>query len=203
MVFHCIHCITAWRCENRNDAPRLPRARDHDARIRCRSVTDMMGARNIRRAENGSLRCTLRQPFVADNRLDRKHRIFKMAMSEPQKHGGRRLGAGRPPGSLNKRSTEAIEAVAARYPNWTPLLQFAAVANDESLPTEIRLDAAKAAAPFMHPRPKPFELDPEALIELEGRIAEVRAKAIAVQGVDPLAGLAERLDRAFRRDQEE
>lgn len=125
-----------------------------------------------------------------------------MAMSESQKHGGRRRGAGRPPGSLNKRSIEAIEAVAALYPNWTPLLQFAAVANDKLLPVEVRLDAAKAAAPFMHPRPKPVELDPEALIELEGRIAEARAKAIAVQGVDPLAGLAERLDRAFRREQE-
>ena len=120
-------------------------------------------------------------------------------MSKARNHGGKRQGAGRPAGSLNKRSIEAIEAVANRYPDWTPLLHFAAVANDETLPTEVRLDAAKAAAPYIHPRPKPTEHDPEALVELEKRVAEARAKAVAKEGIDPLSGLGARLDRAFKR----
>ena len=109
------------------------------------------------------------------------------------------MGAGRPAGSLNKRSFEAIESVAARYPNWTPLLHFAAVANDETLSVEIRLDAAKAAAPYLHPRAKPIELDPDAAVDLEKRIAEVRARAVAKEGINPLSGLGDRLDRAARR----
>ena len=120
-------------------------------------------------------------------------------MSEPKKHGGKREGAGRPPGSLNKRSLAAIEAVAARYPGWTPLLHFAVVANDESMPAELRLDAAKAAAPYIHPRPKPTEHDPEALVELEKRVAEARARAVAKEGINPLSGLGARLDRAIKR----
>jgi hypothetical protein len=122
-----------------------------------------------------------------------------MKMTQSNNHGGKRPGAGRPSGSLNKRSLEAIEAVASRYPNWSPLLHFASVANDETLPPELRLDAAKAAAPFMHPRPKQIDLDPNAVVELERRTAEARASAIAKQGLDPYIGLGDRLERAHKR----
>lgn len=114
------------------------------------------------------------------------------------KHGGARPGAGRPPGSLNKRSVEAIEKVAEAFPDWSPLQHFATVANDETLDPAIRLDAAKAAAPFMHPRPKAVELDPDALVELEARLVQVRLEA-----QDKLLlgnpGLADRLQRAKER----
>lgn len=120
-------------------------------------------------------------------------------MTDDNTHGGKRSGAGRPAGSLNKRSTKAIEAVAERYPGWSPLLHFAAVANDETLPPDIRLDAAKAAAPYIHPRPKPSELYPDAAIALEKRLAEVRAGAVAKETLDPLSGLGDRLERAFKR----
>lgn len=117
-------------------------------------------------------------------------------------HGGKRPGSGRPRGSPNKRSIEAIEAVAERYPEWTPLLHFAAVANDETQPADIRLDAAKAAAPYMHPRPKPVEQNAEALIELETRLAEIRSKAITKEAMNPYYGLGDRIERAFKRLQE-
>lgn len=115
------------------------------------------------------------------------------------KRGGARPGAGRPRGSLNKRSVEAIEAVAEQFPDWSPLQHFAAVANDENLDPMIRLDAAKAAAPFIHPRPKSVELDPDALVELEARITRVKLEAQA-QLLHDRPDLAERLARASQRE---
>mgnify|MGYP006950406200 FL=1 len=118
--------------------------------------------------------------------------------AEKSKHGGARPGAGRPPGSLNKRSGEAIEKVAEAFPNWSPLQHFATVANDESLEPAIRLDAAKAAAPFMHPRPKAVEIDPDALVELEARLVQVRLETqdkLLLGNPD----LADRLQRAKER----
>ncbi|MFG1346114.1 hypothetical protein V5F59_14565 [Xanthobacter autotrophicus DSM 431] len=120
-------------------------------------------------------------------------------MPDDRKRGGKREGAGRPKGSLNKRSIEAIEAVVAKYPDWTPLLHFATVANDTSMPADIRLDAAKAAAPFFHPRPKSVELDPDALVTLEGRIAAARASATLKETGEHLGGLGDRLLRAMAR----
>lgn len=119
-------------------------------------------------------------------------------MSDTSKHGGRRTGAGRPRGSLNRRSLESIQAVTERYPNWTPLLHFAAVANDESLSPEIRLDAAKAAAPYMHPKPKNIEFEPDAAVKVEERLAAERTKAATRPNEDHI-GLAERLLRATAR----
>lgn len=121
-------------------------------------------------------------------------------MSSTQ-HGGRRQGAGRPKGSLGKRSIEAIEAVAEEFPDWTPLKHLARVANDATLDAEIRLDAAKAAAPYVHPKPKGIEIDPEALIDLEKRIAQVRAEnnVKAFKDGFGLDGLGDRIDRAKAR----
>lgn len=104
---------------------------------------------------------------------------------------------------MNRRSIDAIDAVAKRFPNWTPLLHFAAVANDETLSVDIRLEAAKAAAPFMHPRPKHIELDADAAVELEGRLSGARAKAMVNESIDPLQGLGARLERLARRDDED
>lgn len=124
-------------------------------------------------------------------------------MSETNHHGGKRKGSGRPKGSLSKRSIEAIEAVAERWPDWSPLNHFAEVANNKDLDAEIRLDAAKAAAPYVHPKPKGVELDPDALVELEGRIAEARAKAMAKEGLDPAFGLGDRLNRMHKIAEEQ
>lgn len=116
-------------------------------------------------------------------------------MTTQQQHGGKREGAGRPRGSLNRRSLEAIKEVAERYPQWSPLLHLATVANDETLDHEIRLDAAKAAAPYCHAKLRPVVADADDLVELEGRIAAARAKA-TVKEFAGLDQLAERLARA-------
>ena len=74
-------------------------------------------------------------------------------------------------------------------------MHIAAVANDETLSPEIRLDAAKAAAPYVYTRFKPIEIDPEAAVEFAERIAKVQAKVV----VNELDGLGERLARAKAR----
>lgn len=115
-----------------------------------------------------------------------------------KQNGGTRPGAGRPKGSLGLKCREQIEENARLYPDWSPLRQFAEVANDTSLAPEIRLDAAKCAAPYVHARLKMTEADPDALLQLEEGIAEIRARhnARALKDTLGLAGLADRLDRA-------
>lgn len=119
-------------------------------------------------------------------------------MSEAETHGGKREGAGRPRGSLNKRSLEIIEEVAERYPDWSPLMHLATVANDEAIAPEIRLDAAKAAAPYVHAKFKPVVADADELVSLEARIARARLEAQA-EVLDEKPGLADRLARATLR----
>jgi len=64
--------------------------------------------------------------------------------------GGKRDGAGRKAGSLTTRTRELVEK--ARDAGLTPLDYMLSVMRDESFDMEKRLEAAKAAAPYMHPR---------------------------------------------------
>ena|ERR1700745_2584629 len=65
-------------------------------------------------------------------------------------HGGSRPGAGRPLGSQNRKTREmAAAAIAA---GMSPLEYLLHVMRDVNNPTALRLDAAKAAAPYVHPR---------------------------------------------------
>lgn len=119
-------------------------------------------------------------------------------MAGEKQHGGKREGAGRPPGSLNKRSLEAIAEVAERFPDWSPLMHLATVANDLDMSAEIRLDAAKAAAPYVHPRAKAQVLDADALVDLERRLIRAKIEE-AADTISAKPGLAERLERAKAR----
>jgi hypothetical protein len=67
--------------------------------------------------------------------------------------GGKRLGAGRPKGSKNKR-TLMLEAGSrqAAVGGFSPLAYLLQIMRDKTLDKAIRLDAAKAAAPYCHPR---------------------------------------------------
>jgi hypothetical protein len=51
----------------------------------------------------------------------------------------------------------------------------------------------------VHPKPKGIEIDPDALVDLEGRIAEARTRSMVKEGVSPLLGLGDRLERAKLR----
>ena len=64
--------------------------------------------------------------------------------------GGKREGAGRPVGVLNKRTREIAEA--AIQTGKSPLEFALEVMRDDEKDDRIRLDACKAALPHCHPR---------------------------------------------------
>jgi hypothetical protein len=64
--------------------------------------------------------------------------------------GGKREGAGRPSGAQNVKTVEQVEAVKAS--GLTPLDYMLSVLRNEANEPAQRLDAAKAAAPYVHPK---------------------------------------------------
>jgi hypothetical protein len=92
--------------------------------------------------------------------------------------GGRREGAGRPRGSKNKRTITKVELIPAithrQAVEEMPLDVLVAAMRDKSQPIELRLAAARAAAPYFHAKvstgpPKgSFEMSD---LELEAAIA--------------------------------
>lgn len=62
--------------------------------------------------------------------------------------GGNRPGAGRPAGASNKRTLEQVEAIEAS--GLTPLEYLTSVYQDINADEAKRIDAAKAAAPYVH-----------------------------------------------------
>jgi hypothetical protein len=64
-------------------------------------------------------------------------------------HGGARHGAGRKPGSATQRTRDIADAVAEGL---TPLEFLTNIYRDISEDMARRIDAAKAAAPYVHPR---------------------------------------------------
>ena len=64
--------------------------------------------------------------------------------------GGKRQGAGRKKGAHNKASAAREAAIAAS--GLTPLQHMLVIMRDETQPEAVRLEMAKAAAPYVHPR---------------------------------------------------
>ena len=64
--------------------------------------------------------------------------------------GGARPGAGRPRGRKSGKTLALLDAVATQ--GLTPLEYLLNLLRDEQLERAVRLDAAKAAAPYVHPR---------------------------------------------------
>lgn len=64
--------------------------------------------------------------------------------------GGKRPGAGRKPSALTKKTRELAEK--AVEGGVTPLEYLLGIMRDEALDRNERVDAAKAAAPYVHPR---------------------------------------------------
>lgn len=70
--------------------------------------------------------------------------------------GGARPGAGRKPGIPNKRTAETVAAIEAS--GLTPLDFLLSVMRDTGLSQAERVDAAKAAAPYVHAKLANVEL---------------------------------------------
>ena len=65
-------------------------------------------------------------------------------------HGGKRPGAGRPQRAKNRATLDRERAIAES--GLTPLDLILCIMRDETQELQTRLDAARAAAPFVHPR---------------------------------------------------
>ena len=71
------------------------------------------------------------------------------------KVGGARAGAGRKPGTLNKKSVELLHGVISE--GVTPVEYMLKIMRDEKADGKSRAWAAERAAPFIHPRPAPIQ----------------------------------------------
>ena len=69
------------------------------------------------------------------------------------KAGGARPGAGRPKGSVNQRSVDALAAAATA--GISPVEYMLQILRDENAAAKDRAWAAEKAAPYLHPRPAP------------------------------------------------
>ena len=70
-------------------------------------------------------------------------------------HGGARPGAGRKAGGANQQSREAYER--AKQGGELPLDYLLRVMRDENSDEAKRIDCAKAAAPYLHPKRAPID----------------------------------------------
>lgn len=95
------------------------------------------------------------------NETDRN--IARNQKPPKSKNGGRRPGAGRPRGSRNRRTIALSQATAkaqqAARTGETPLDFLLRVMRNTKNAMHIRIDAAKAAAPYIHSRLSSVELN--------------------------------------------
>lgn len=85
--------------------------------------------------------------------------------------GGKRPGAGRKPGSLNKATAEQRQAVLES--GMSPLDYLLTVMRDEDQAPDARRDAAKAAAPYVHPRLSSVEMNAKVQTSHEDALSEL------------------------------
>ena len=119
---------------------------------------------------------------------------------ESSTRGGRRAGAGRKKGSATRRTREIADAAATN--GITPLEFLLAVmtapSDHEDAKVQVareamRFDAAKAAAPYVHPRlqavehsgPDGRELIPAGVLVVPGVLKDAKAWTHLVQGPKP------------------
>ena len=106
--------------------------------------------------------------------------------------GGARQGAGRKPGSVNRRNAEVIaEAVEAGI---TPVEFMLGIMRDEDADPKRREWAAEKAAPYLHPRPAPLERTVEIDLPDTSTVAgidqalDIIIKAIGASELSPAEG---------------
>ena len=85
--------------------------------------------------------------------------------------GGKREGAGRPAGALNKRTEENISAMEAS--GLSPLDYLLQVMRDETGELGARLEAAKAAAPYVHPKLSSIQFNGKLEVSHEDALEEL------------------------------
>ena len=63
----------------------------------------------------------------------------------------------RPAGTPNKLKQTLLARLDARFPGWHPVIQMAEMANDDTLSTQDRFQAAKEVAKYVTPQLKAIE----------------------------------------------
>lgn len=86
-------------------------------------------------------------------------------------HGGRRAGAGRKPGSATKKTREIAEA--ALESGQSPLEYLLSIMRDPMADEDKRIDCAKAAAPYIHPRLSSVEANVKASVSVGDMLDEL------------------------------
>lgn len=86
--------------------------------------------------------------------------------------GGRREGSGRKPGSKNRKTAELARKAAKA--GMTPLELMLKIMRDSKKPILDRFEAAKAAAPYIHPRLAAVEMSGELNISHEAALDELK-----------------------------
>lgn len=94
-------------------------------------------------------------------------------------HGGARTGAGRKVGQATAKTREIADK--AIEDGVTPLEFMIAIMRDEGATRAERLDMAKAAAPYIHPRLSAIE----AAVKVTEQVEEVRWSIVDPEPVDP------------------
>ena len=72
-------------------------------------------------------------------------------------HGGKRAGAGRPPGARNIRSEETARQI--QESGLTPLQFLMDIVRDDDAPRKERIECARAAAPFCHAKLSSIDME--------------------------------------------
>lgn len=113
-------------------------------------------------------------------------------------HGGKRTGAGRPRGSLNRRTSALREAIEAE--GIDPAVALVRIGKAAELREEFGLavEAYGKVLPFLHAKPRTSaDAHPEEALEFARAMLSARVEAATTAIAQP--GLAERLNRARAR----
>ena len=65
---------------------------------------------------------------------------------------------GRQRGVLNKKRQTLLEAIQERFPDYHPVLAMAQIANDETLPDDLRFNAHKEVSQYILPKLRSVEV---------------------------------------------
>ena len=84
---------------------------------------------------------------------------------------GKKFG-GRQKGTRNKPKTALLEAIQELYPDYHPVLAMAGIANDVSLPDDMRFQAHKEVAQYVEPKRKAVEMQVEGQLGLSRIVVE-------------------------------
>jgi hypothetical protein len=86
-------------------------------------------------------------------------------------HGGARPNSGRKRGSPNRVTQAQRDAIIAS--GLTPLDYLLSVLRNEEMDVHTRMDAAKAAAPYVHPRLSQVDMSTQHTVSHEDRLFEL------------------------------